>query len=371
MKNVGLFLILGVVILALSGWAAYSLFINKEAPKSNEQKPTVVYVKARNAVIADVEGDMEYRGRLASYDVISLATEVSGRIMKGDVRFKTGEHFNRNDVLLRIYSSDFEASLKSSKSSFLQALSNILPDLNIDFPDEYQKWKSYFSLIDVDKKMPVLPEISTDKEKVFLASKNILSSYYSIEQQEILLSKYVITAPFSGSFKSVSKEIGAVANPGAEIANLIRSDRLEVSVAVFPEDLNWIEEGSDVTVIDRNGKEVVARVNRISEYVDEATQSVNVYLVMINSKENSFLIGEYVDVVFNSVSTSGFEIPREALVDGNSVYVLEDSMLRKKSISIVRQLSDTYIIEGVSENEIVVVESLSSIKPNVQYKARD
>ena len=366
-------LIYGGLSIALVGLAlVFSIFfINaKPLPKKDNGKQRTVFVKAEKVSIAETVSNLTYRGRVTGFDNVSLAAEVQGRILQGDVRFKAGECFSKNDVLINIYSKDVEAALKSSISSFLQTLSKILPDLKVDYSNEYEKWNTFFKAIDVEKPLPELPDINSNKEKVFLAANNVLTSYYSLQQQEINLQKYTISAPFTGSFKTVNKEIGAVASPGSELASIIRSDKLEVTVSVFPSDLKWIRKEDKVEISNNTGDKETAKVSRISGFVDESSQSVNVYLTYQNSKNSNFLQGEYVDVNFNGIAVSGFEIPREALVGNHFVYVLKNKKLDKLQIEILRQLNDSYIISGIDSNNVIVTESLSNISDNVEYLAR-
>ncbi len=370
MKAKFLYGILSLSILAIAFAISGFLIKTKEQPKVDNAKQNTMYVKTDRVVLEETQSDMTYRGRVAAYDQISLAAEVTGRIMQGDVRFKTGESFKKNDVILYIYKEDVEASLKSGKSSFLQTLSIILPDLMVDYKVEYEKWNTFFQSVDPEKALPELPEINSNKEKVFLASNNVLASYYNLQQQEIQLSRYKIVAPFDGVFKSVNKEIGAVASPGSELASIIRSDKLEIIVPVFPVDLKWIEKGNEVEVSDYKEIAQRAKVSRISQFVEEATQSVNVYLTYHANKGENFLEGEFVDVVFDGVEISGYELPREALVDEQYVYILEDDKLLKTPIKILRQLEDSYIISGLESSQTIVTESLASISDNVSYLAR-
>ena len=358
-----------VIIFMAIGFSAY-LINSKPAPAKDNNKENIMYVKSKKGEITEIISDMVYRGRITAFDKISLASEVTGRLIQGDVRFKTGENFNKNDVIIKIYKEDVEAALKSGKSSFLQTVSKILPDLKVDYKDQYNKWIAFFNAIDPEKPLPELPKINSDKERVFLASNNVLTSYYNLKQQQIRLKRYTIRAPFSGSFKSVNKEIGAVASPGAELATIIRSDKLEVIVPVFPKDLVWIKKGDKVVITDSRGIEQLTKVSRISCFVDEATQSVNVYLTYNSSKNSKLLEGEYVDVIFSGVKLSGFEIPREALVDDYFVYELADNTLLKTKIEIVRSLNDALIITGIDSTKTIITESLASVNPNIKYLAR-
>jgi multidrug efflux pump subunit AcrA (membrane-fusion protein) len=370
MKQKLVFGVLSLLIVALAvGFAAYSIN-SKPSPKKDDKKANRMFVKAQKVNIVEKESKMTYRGRVTAFDQVSLAAEMQGKIIQGDVRFKAGENFKKNDLLVKIYSQDVEASLKSGISSFLQTLAKILPDLKVDYSQEYEKWNTFFNAIDVEKPLPELPGINSNKEKVFLAANNVLTSYYALQQQEINLSRYNLYAPFTGSFKSVNKEIGAVANSGVELATIIRSDKLEVTVPVFPADLKWIQEGDKVEISNRIGQTKIATVSRVSGFVDEATQSVNVYLAYQSNGKTGFLEGEYVDVMFKGNKLTGFEIPREALVDKSFVYELSDKKLTRERVTILRQLDDSYIISGLDTTQTIVTESLASIKENVEYFAR-
>lgn len=370
MKNKLIFGILSIVVIVASIFIVKKMIEAKPIPKKDNKKEASIYVKTVNGLNSDMESDMIYRGRITAYDNISLSTEVTGRIMQGDVRFKAGESFKKGAIIVNIYSEDVKETLKSGKSSFLQTVSLILPDLKVDYNTEYEKWYAFFNAIDPEKPLPELPKINSDKERVFLAANNVLTSYYTLKQQQLNLKRYTIYAPFTGSFKTVNKEIGAVASPGTEIANIIRSDKLEIIVPVFPKDLEWVNVGDNVVISDDRGIVSNAKISRISGNVDQATQSVNVYLTYYAKGTKSFLEGEYVDAKFTGLKISGFEIPREALVDESHVYQLKDHKLIKHEIEIVRTLNDSYIISGVDSTMTIVTESLASITPDIQYLAR-
>jgi multidrug efflux pump subunit AcrA (membrane-fusion protein) len=359
------FVSLSLIILAF----ITSSFLIKSKPETKVDKTKVshMYVKTKNVSYQTTNPKMKYRGRVTAYDNISLSTEVSGKILKGDIRFKAGEHFKKNQVLINIYSKDVEAALKSSKSSFLQTLSRILPDLQVDFKNEYPKWLDFFKSIDPDKALPELPEIASNQEKVFLASNNVLSSYYNLQQQEINIRKYQIRAPFNGVFKAVNKEIGAVASPSAELAKIIRTDKLEIVVPIFPEDLQWISKGETAQMEGNHGFTGEGIISRTSGFVEENSQSVNIYLSYDNQISQGLLEGEYVDVLLEGESAEGFEIPREALVDEQFVYELKNEKIVKTPIHIVRRLADSYIIDGLDSTQTIVIESLASVNDNINY----
>jgi membrane fusion protein (multidrug efflux system) len=250
------------------------------------------------------------------------------------------------------------------RSSYLQLMSSALPDLKIDYPDQYEKWSTFFNNIDISSMMPALPTIESEKERVFAASKNILSQYYSIIQQEVNFKRYTIYAPFDGTYKTVNSEVGSVASMNMQIAMLIRTDEMEVIIPVLPEKLEWIGKGMEVELVRNNGRTATGRVSRIAGFIDPGSQSVNVYVSVKNRHSSQLLEGEYVEAEFTSQGTvSGMLVPREALQNENSIYVLENGQIQERPVSVVERLEDAYIIEGFNEGETIVVESLVDVKP--------
>ena len=78
----------------------------------------------------------------------------------------------------------------------MNGIACILPDIKIDFPESFQKYQDFFNSLKIDQPLPELPELDSDKEKVFLASRNILNDYFNIKSAEVRLSKYRLICTF-------------------------------------------------------------------------------------------------------------------------------------------------------------------------------
>jgi membrane fusion protein (multidrug efflux system) len=356
--------IIMLTIIAAAVLASAFMIKNKPEPSRDLSREEVLYVKTEIATTTEIHPEATYRGRVASLGNVILSAEVSGMILAGDVPLKEGQSFHKGDVLVSIYDEDKKASLQSLRSSYLQLVSSALPDLKIDYPDQYPKWSLFFNSINIHSMMPELPPIESEKERVFVASKNILTHYYSIIQHEVNFRKHTLYAPFEGTYKTVKSEVGSVASMNMQIAALIRTDEMEVIIPVLPEELDWINRGMPVDLSRNNGQTVKGKVSRVAGFIDPGSQSVNVYVSVKNSSSSHLLDGEYVEAEFTSVSTvSGMVVPREALVNESSIYILEDGQLKKRQVTVVDRLEDQYIIEGYGEGDAVVVESLVDLKP--------
>ena len=344
---------------------------NQPEPKKNLKSEDLLYVETDTVSTKNLHPSMQYKGRVNSYETVSLSAEVSGKIMEGNIPFKEGENFRKGDLLIQIYREDAQASMTAAKSNFLRTLSSILPDLKVDFPDEYPKWKEFFNTIDVKGELPKLPEINSEQEQVFMASQGVLSEYYSLRNQEIRLQKHNIYAPFNGAFQKVNKQVGAIANPGTPLASIVRTDRLEVEVPVPPEDSRWIQPGDSVRLTGNNGIKKQGKVTRIADFLDPSTQSVNVYIQYIPKGARSFKVGEFVEATFDiSKEIRGYTIPREALLSEGAVYTVKDSTLQKKSVKVIRKMSDHAVISGLQDGTFVVRESLVDVEEGQEVNLR-
>ncbi len=362
---------ISLLIIAAAIFSSLVLVGNKAGAPKNNHAHTVLNVLATKAQNEVHEAVVSYSGRIGSFDNVALAAEVSGKILQGDVPFKEGQSFRKGDLLIKIYEKDAQASIKASKSNFLRNLSQILPDIKVDYADEFPKWEAFFNAIDLERKLPELPTSKNETFRVFLAAQGVLSDYYSLQQQEIQLSKYKLYAPFDGYFKNVYREVGAIAGGNSSLADIIRSDKLEINVPVTPSDAKKIRIGQEVSFGTGNSS-AQAVVSRKAGFVDAATQSVNIYITYLPAKNNTFLEGEYVDVFFDmNENEKVVKVARESIFDTDHVFVVENGKLKQKQIEISQQLGDFALICGLNDGEIVVTESLINAKDGQEVSVRN
>jgi multidrug efflux pump subunit AcrA (membrane-fusion protein) len=364
--NTGKTIIILVVVIFMLGGAFFIMgFLNaqKEPPPEQKHKEKAMAVRVANVEYSDVIALVMSSGRLGSQHYIDLMTEVPGRILAGKAALKKGQNFKKGDVLFKIFDQEMKYSLKASKSRFLNLIANALPDLKIDYPKSFTKWKAFFDAIDIDESLPEMPQIQTDNEKTFLAGRNILNDYYTIKSAEIRLEKYTVYAPFDGSFSAVYLELGSIANTGSRVARIIRTDILELEVPVEVEDVRWIETGDEVDVFSEDGNERwLGTVARESDYVDPTTQSVSVFIKLKPSRENPLFEGQYLKAIFGGKHvSSAMEIPRRAVFNTNEIFVVRNGELYKEKIKVHKVNPKTIIFSGVSEGETIVIEPLVNI----------
>ena len=342
----------------------------KEEPEVRRPPEIKKYVKTSPVRYGDVPTNIIAFGRVHSAQYLDLLSEVAGRMYEGQIRLKEGSRFQKGTLLFYVDDTEAALTLKSQKSNFLRDLAAIMPDLKIDFSSNYAGWEKYFSSLDIDKELPDLPAIKNEKERTFLATKGIFSSYYSIKSAEVRLKKYRYYAPFDGSISEVSLESGAYINAGTRIGRIIRTGALELRVAVETKDIAWVQPGTISEIYsDETQQSWRGEVTRISDFVNQNTQSVDVF-VTIDQGRQKIYDGQFLQAAIPARTIKdGMIIPRSIIYNGNEVFVLEDSLLKRKEVTIHRVMENEAIFSGLKEGEEIVMEPLINAHNNMKaYK---
>ncbi len=357
--------IIVIVVLFILTYLLYGMLGGMgESPEEKEKEALKLYVKTEKVTYVENVAKIIETGRLSSQQSVDLSAEVQGEILPGNIVLREGTRFRKGDLLVHIFDEEAKNNLKASKSRFMNGLASILPDIRIDFPESYKKYQNFFDSVKIDKPLPELPELDSDKEKVFLASRNILNDYYSIKSAEVRLSKYKLYAPYNGTFTMVFLEPGSVANPGSRIASMIRTDKLEMEVPVRIEDAYWINIGDEVNVSTKDGHlDWTGKVVRKADFMDPNSQSIALYLALAPEKDKPLYQGQYLRAEFASKTLeNSMEIPRNAVFNKDRVFTVVEGKLKENKVDILKHNETTVIFSGLPEGTDLVVEPLVNAK---------
>lgn len=351
-----LFLVLAAVV--------YQNFKSQKKSMVSESTATLELLKVATQTFtaSEVQSSISIDGRVSAYEKIDIAAEVTGRLLSTEKKWKDGNYFKKGELLFQIDNDDERFNLYSQRSTLLNAITQIMPDLKFDYPEAFEKWKSYLDAFDSEKTTPPLPQISSAQEKYFIAGKNILSTYYSIKSAEKKLGDYMVYAPFNGVFLTVNSFPGSIVNPGASLGRIMNTSRYELSTPINAKDFDLIRVGQTVKLIAEDlGKTYNGTINRISTQIDQTTQSIPIYISVSGRglRDGMYLKGELSGNKIKDVIT----LPREALVSQNQIYIVKDSMIMSKEIEVVLRNEKGVFARGISPNDEVIVSGLNSLSP--------
>ncbi len=365
------FVIRAIIAIILIG-GVMTLVKRLTAPKPPEDikvsAPNVSAVKLKTVQYQNYSTTIEALGKVVSTSPIDVVSEVSGRILKGDVTLRTAMSFQKDALLFAIDKQESILNLKSQRSNFQNAIAMMLADLKLDFPDEFKKWNSYFLNLSIDRSLTALPTTNSNREKTYIATKNILGQYYAIKSAEERLTKYEVRAPYNGIITQVYTDAGSVANPGTPVVRIRRNGQLELELPIRKEDIQWIRVGTNVKLFSEDkSQSTTGRIVRISNTMDASTQSINAY-VSISGSRFKIYEGMYMAAELSGRAVSNaMEISRKAVVEDSQVFVmLSDSTIQQKTIKIHKVNTETVLFSGLQAGEQVVNDNLLGLADGVK-----
>ena len=363
-------IILLSVFIVLTG-LIYMVLSNNKKEDSKELKAenNTIYVPVLNAKNEMRTLMLTSYGQILPNSEVIVSVEVQGKLQKGALTMKPGTNFKAGQILYKVDNEEAFYSLSARKTALSNLVINALPDIELDFPNERQKWMSFLKGLDPGKLLPELPYIAGDKERMFITSRTILTEYYNLKSQESRMQKYFYAAPFTGTVVAIYAEPGAIANPGGQIAKIAKSGDYEVKVPISMADLKLYKENSNAEFFDSKNKKIATgKIIRISDVINQQTQSADVYYSLKAMPEQQIYNGMYLNVSINKESTKEtVTLPRVAVKDGK-VKVLNNSILSSVDVMIVSSKPDSVYVTGLINGQSVVLEQVETNDSKVQYK---
>ena len=345
-------IVLGVLLLVGSVFIAKYLIDNKKKPKPSFDKivKTVFVEKVENKDIPIV---ITTSGNLTAKHKIELYAEVQGVLKPSSKEFKAGTSYSKGESILRINSDEFYANLQAQKSNFYNVLTSIMPDIRLDYPDEYQKWEVYLNSFDINKTIPELPTLNSDKEKFFISGRGINSAYYNVKNLEVKLGKYNLRAPYNGILTEALVTPGTLVRAGQKLGEFIDPSVYEMEVSVNAEFADLLKKGNTVRLSNHEKtKEYMGKVIRINGKVDATSQTIKAYIQVANSDLRE---GTYLEANLSARSEkNAIEISRKLLVDNRQLFVVRDSILDLVDVEPVYFSAESAVIKGVENGTLML-----------------
>ncbi|MBN1300732.1 MAG: efflux RND transporter periplasmic adaptor subunit [Melioribacteraceae bacterium] len=364
--------IIPIVILAAGFVAMRILFSFAEEPEKRKPELKVRLAESVIVELSDIKSEVTAYGRLASSQPIVMTSEVTGVIERGDIFFQPGQSFKRNDLIVKIDDRQIKLDISSAKSDFLTALATVLPEIKIDFPEEYQKWQSYFDNCGFDKPLQQLPEPANQKIKLFLSRFNVYKLFFNVKSLEIRLEKHYFYAPFNGSVISAELREGAIARSGSRLGEIINLDDMELEVPIPVKDVDWIDESQEIMItsneIDRTWK---GKISRIGKTINTQTQTLQAFIRINRSVNDELYNGIFLKVAIpGKIIPDALTIPRKAVYNETDVYLVDNGKLTARKVNIARVENNHVIVNGGLEpGDTLVVEVLQGIAPGMPAEA--
>lgn len=331
--------------------------------KSQQQEKAVSPRQSQVPVVEITNGEVQrvitMNGKVQAVKKIEIYAEVTGVFVDGAKPFREGRRFSKGEVLLRIEDSVYRNTVLAEKSSLLNELTLLMPDLLIDFPEYAGPWKKYLDEFSIQKPLRSLPPAQNDRLRNYVAARNIYGKFFAVRSMEETLAKYRITAPFDGVVTVSEANPGILVRNGQKLGEFAATTAFELELSAPVRDAAFIRQGGRVLLSSDDFDGLIeAAVARVNEAIDLNTQTVGVYVLLGDSRLKD---GMYLSASLSVPVDDASMIARELLDTENRVFALRDSVLTLLPVEVVSVDGKTAIVRGIPDGTAIIAEPVEGL----------
>tara|TARA_B100001173_G_scaffold106253_1_gene92040 strand:+ start:10753 stop:11862 length:1110 start_codon:yes stop_codon:yes gene_type:complete len=313
----------GIVILLITYFIS-NLIINKETESYNNNTNITHSVRTIEIENSSNPISVKVNGRLSAKYKVDLFSEVQGTINNINKDLKVGQSYIKGEAIIKINSKEFLATVKQNRSQLQNMVASVLPDIKLDFKNNYENWELYFKSFDIKKNTKTIPKPLSDKEKFYLVGKGLMAQYFKIKNLEERLSKYTISAPYDGTLIEAYSSEGSLILSGQRLGTYINTNVFELEVAVPSKYGNQLETGKEVLFTSTFNTKHTGKIIRVNKSIDKNSQSIRLF---VEFKSKNLKDGMYseVNIPLGNIEDS-FSLSRSLLINDSFIYYIKDNM---------------------------------------------
>ena len=319
--------------------------------------------------------EIELIGKVKAKELALVRPQVSGIIEKQ--LFKEGSFVKQGDILYKIDSATYKATLNQSLALLNSAKASLI--------SAKAKSKRATELLKFDG---ISKQEADEIKASYLQAKALVEQRAAeLENAKIDLNRCEIKAPISGYIGISNVTVGALvnANQSEELVNIRDTQTVFVDLSQsYNEILNLksigdLEDDIEVSLKFDNGFEypLKGKLEARELSVDESSQTVTLRAVF-NNPNNLLLSGMMTKAILKSKkSIDGFLIPQQAVLrdqKANPIVTLvtPENKTITKIVKIERSVGNKWLIlDGLEESDKIVVEGLNKINSRSVVSLKD
>lgn len=356
--------------------AAYILKISRRPPQRVEQPVPPPLVEVMQAKIEDIQMVVHGYGTVKPKVDVQVVPQVSGRIVFVNPQFEAGGFIDANEALVKIDPRDYELAVQQANAFVAEA--QVKLDMEkAEAQVARQEWEELNPNTEPASALVLRePQIRQAKAQLESAKARLATARLSLERTEVSLPVDVLVV-------SESVDLGQYVVTGQTIGVAYGIDSVEIEVPLEDSELEWLDiSNSDVSFNNNvpSNKSTIAEVRadfaganhtrigyvrRTTGQVDKTSRLVNVVIEVSEPFKGSdgrpsLLPGTFVEVsIKGSILKNAVAVPRDAVREGNKVWVVENGQLHIQTLDVARSDQDfAYVTSGLDDEATIVLSSL-------------
>ncbi|MGD8371544.1 MAG: efflux RND transporter periplasmic adaptor subunit [Syntrophobacterales bacterium] len=368
-------LILSLVVIAAGLIGA--TYITRQAPKAQKRAPARIIPVVEVQVVhpGDHRVTVPAMGTVVPARQVVLRSQVSGKVVSIHPEFIEGGYITEGLKVLQIDPMDYQLAVTLAEAKVKDAES-ALELAEEEAAAAKEEWRLLYDDDSTANDKP--PPLVAKEPQLTAAQARLKADKAELSQAELDLKRTSILAPFNAIVRTKSAEIGSLVTPQDPLAELLGVDEYWLQISVPVDYLRWItlssgkrRNGSKVKVIHRSGYQRTAEVIKLLGDLETEGRMARILAAVkdplglkdTDKTTRPLLIGEYVRVEIEGPPlTQVFRIPRVALRDNNTIWVVgDDSTLDIRSVKTIwRDNQAVFLKEGLSPGDQLVLSDLAA-----------
>lgn len=298
--------------------------------------------KKDEAKVADVNSDVTAVGTLIAADSVVIRPEIPGRVV--GLHFQEGQVVSKGTKLVTLDPAEYRAQLAGTSA---------------DARTEKQRF---------ERAKELLEKNFISKEALDVAQGNMDRALAKQQQDEVLLGKTTIVAPFSGIVGLRQISPGAYVRAGDDIVRLENVSSVKLDFRVPESYLSKLKPNQEVSIKTDAfpNEDFKGRIFALEPGVDEKTRTV-LARALIPNPQNKLRAGMFARVnVLLETRANSILVPEQAIwPQGRDafVYRVVDGKATLTKIELgVRRPGEVEVLKGLSAKDMVVTDGQMKLK---------
>ncbi len=375
--------LLPVVVLAAGALATRELIESR--PKVETRIPEVEPPLVRAALLQPqrIQFKVEAQGTVVPRTESALVPEVSGRVIEVSPALAAGGFFEKDEMLLRIDSEDFELAVVRTRAEVAREVHR----LELEVAQAEVARKEWDSLGRGGEPSPLVVRAPQLAE----ARAALESARAALRQAERDLERTVIRAPYAGRVREKSVDVGQFVSRGASVARIYAVDYAEVRLPVPDDELAFVDLPLDYR--EQSQPKTGPRVRLMADFagrmhswwgrivrtegeIDPNTRMVHAIAQVENPYGRTaagrppLAVGMFVEAeIYGRVARDVFLLPRAALRGVDRVLVIAEGRLRFRQVRVLRRQGEMIVIgSGLEAGEMVCLSPLDTVADGMRVR---
>lgn len=360
-----------VLVIGLGVAAAFLLKATAPAPATDEAPPRPVTVYTHLAERSDAVLDVQTQGEVRARTMISLAAQVSGRVVWVSPEYLEGGRFDAETVLLKIDDSDYRLALREAEAA-VAAAELAVQQAMADADVARKQLRDQKNASELALKKPQIAEAKARREAAFAG----------LERARLDLERTQLKVPFDGRVASTNVHLGEYIDRGANLGEVFATDKVQVRLplnnrqlsalglpigfaAASPQEAPAVTFSAEVAGAQQQWQGNLVRVDAA---IDPSTRLIyataevdDPYASGASSLGMPLAVGLFVEATVRGRSLKNtIQIPSKGLRPGDQLYVVDASgLLDIRQADVAFSNNDYAVLTGgLRQGERLVVSTL-------------